>query len=171
MTDTPDLATAPDINPIILEMHKQNDRGAAICGAAFLEEGLQTAIEGDWPPLSNTMRARIFRGFGPLSTFSAKIEVSFAMGLISVPQRTDYLIIKSVRNDAAHVGLPFSFDAPEVSEKIAKLRCVEDQALIDRYSDSQPRNTFTGAIKMLYGMLWLVTHMPIMKRKPRMRPT
>jgi DNA-binding MltR family transcriptional regulator len=46
--------------------------------------------------------AKLFEGFGPLSTFSAKIEFAFALGLLPKHVHTDLRTIRKVRNLFAH---------------------------------------------------------------------
>lgn len=52
--------------------------------------------------LSNNMAERIFDGYGPLSTFSAKIDVAFALDLIDADVHRDLRTIKDIRNCFAH---------------------------------------------------------------------
>jgi hypothetical protein len=49
--------------------------------------------------------AKLFEGFGPLSTFSAKIEFAFALGLLPRHVHTDLRTIKKVRNLFAHARM------------------------------------------------------------------
>jgi hypothetical protein len=62
------ITKASGMAPVIAEMHSQNERGAAITGGIFLEDRLRLAIERQWPPISNTMRDKLFTGFGPLAS-------------------------------------------------------------------------------------------------------
>lgn len=61
--------------------------------------------------LSNkeTLHKRLFRHNGPLSTFSARLDMAFALYLIGEKTRHDLDIIRDIRNDFAHdleVGSP-----------------------------------------------------------------
>lgn len=155
MADNPfDADIEPDIDPIIAEMHSQNDRGVAICGGAFLEEKLQEAIEERWLPICNTLRDRLFKGFGPLSSFSAKITLAQAMGILTHSAKSDFDKIRQIRNHAAHVGTPFSFNAAEIQKRLGELNALNSRMPMDQHSDSQERNQFTGSIKLMASYLW-----------------
>lgn len=154
--ELPDFSKVPGLNPIIAEMHSQSDRGAAICGGAFVEQHLQDAIEKMWPPISNTVRERLFTGFGPLSSFSAKIALGQAMGVLAPTAKGDIDKIRLIRNDAAHVGMPFSFDSPENRKRLSEivmLRYFPD--IGHTYHASPERNKFSGAVNLAVMYLWM----------------
>jgi len=134
-----------NLNPVIGEMTEQNDRGAAITGGVFLEENLKKAIELEWPPVSKTVRDKIFGGYGPLATFSSKILIANAMGVLDSQSRADCDKIRLIRNLAAHTGVPFSFDNPNVEKLINEIECVR-RGPIDNSSESHRRNLFTSAV-------------------------
>jgi len=68
-------------------VHKpESDRGCVIFCAAWLEDELELLIRAccrKEPHIVKTIVNPLFKGYAPLSTFSAKIEVCYAMGLIS----------------------------------------------------------------------------------------
>jgi hypothetical protein len=112
---------------IIDELRSQTDRGVAIIGGSIVEGHLRNAVMSRLHPLSNTQRERLFTGFGPLSSFSAKIEVAFAMGVFGEKSRADLMKVKEIRNDFAHnvEGGPWSFGHPEITKICAELYLVE----------------------------------------------
>jgi hypothetical protein len=57
----------------------------------------------------------MFKGYGPLATFSAKIELAYLMGVISAQERRDLLIIKDVRNEFAHRPDERTFGSQRIS--------------------------------------------------------
>lgn len=132
----------------IREMYAENDRSAAIVGAAFLETRLEEIIKTQWPPISNTMDERLFSGYGPLSGFSAKIDVATAMGLLDEHMRADLHKIRLLRNDAAHIESPFSFDSQESKKRLSEIRIIRNMQ-IDRISESEQKNIYTGAVKII----------------------
>ncbi|MBM3732315.1 MAG: hypothetical protein FJW24_02425 [Acidimicrobiia bacterium] len=153
--DTPKLSDAPSINPVIAEMHAQNDRGAAVCGGAFLEEKLQEAIEEQWPPISNTVRDRLFTGFGPLASFSAKIAIAHAIGMVDTITKSDCDKIRLIRNAAAHIGTPFSFESSEIRKILSEIALLRYMPPDQDKTSTHERNQFTGAVKCLSAYLWL----------------
>ncbi len=144
----------PNLDPIIREMHDQNERGAAITGGVFLEDSLRGFIELRWPPISNTVRNRLFTGYGPLSSFSAKIAIAHAMGILDTKIKSDCDKIRLIRNDAAHIGTPFSFDAPENLRHLSAIHCIRDLSVFDDPSSRNARNQFMSAVKSIYFRLW-----------------
>ncbi len=153
MTDLHQILKTPSgIDPVIVEMHTQNDRGAAITGIVFLEQMLRNTIVKQWPPMSNTMFERLFKGYGPLASFSALIDVATAMGILHADTRNDFQRIKKIRNDAAHVGTPFSFTSKSIKSHLQHLP-VQDDEMFDKHGESPERNQFTATIKILAAYL------------------
>src|SRR4051794_40655131 len=106
--------TVEALADILAESMLQNERGAAITGAALLEHLLARAIEAKWPPISNGIRADIFEKDGPLATFSAKILVGYAMGLYGPDLKSDLDRVRRVRNLFAHTMHPVTFKTERV---------------------------------------------------------
>lgn len=106
----------PDIvrfHRIRLELLSQSDRGAAVLGGAYIDADLGEALKSKLRDLNlsnkETLHKRLFRHNGPLSTFSARIDMAFALYLIGEKTRHDLDIIRGIRNDFAHdleVGSP-----------------------------------------------------------------
>lgn len=66
----------------VVDSYKQeSDRSSAILAASFLEEILEKAIKSFL--IEDQFADTLFRGHSPLSTFSAKIDVAYALGLIT----------------------------------------------------------------------------------------
>ena len=95
-------------------MEKFNaDTGHATLTAARLDNLLQQLLLHALPRMSNTPAASLFDR-GPLGTFSAKIDLARALGLIDTQTRRDLRVIKDVRNVFAHAENPVRFASPEV---------------------------------------------------------
>lgn len=80
----------------------QTHAGEAIYGAALIEGELERLLLACMPTISNNLARRLFEGFGPLNTFSAKIDVSRALGLINEDTHRDLNTILAIRNAYAH---------------------------------------------------------------------
>lgn len=92
----------------------ESDRSVAILAATYLEQCLEEYLLlrlVDHP----SVRA-LFAGFAPLATFSGKIEVAFAIGLLPVNVRDDLRRIKKIRNLFAHELEPLAFDSPQIRD-------------------------------------------------------
>ncbi len=80
---------------------QESDRGAVILAGSILDSGLEKLLQKRLVEPTNTDDS-LFKTFGPLGTFDAKIEMSFRLGLIKVNIRDQLLKFKSIRNDFAH---------------------------------------------------------------------
>ena len=77
--------------------------GAAVIAAAVLDEILQMLLLARFIELGSKRKEALFDKIGaPLWTLSAKIEVAFALGVISNEARLAAHFIRDVRNKFAH---------------------------------------------------------------------
>lgn len=98
----------------------ESDRGAAIVGAALLEDALVTKLKNSMSleQMSQKQVKDVFDLNGPLSNFSAKISIAFAFGLIDKKTFDDLQIVRKLRNKFAHSSTELSFDDEEVKSQI-----------------------------------------------------
>jgi mannitol operon repressor len=82
------------------EFNRETDRGAALVCAAFLDERLHETLAAHF--VQHKDADRLFKTDAPLSTFSARIRIAFALGLISELEYKQCEIIRNIRNDFAH---------------------------------------------------------------------
>jgi DNA-binding MltR family transcriptional regulator len=68
----------------------------------MLDHELRKALLTKMRSLSLKKEERIFDGFGPLGEFAAKIELAYALNLLSDPIYGDLRIIKKIRDHFAH---------------------------------------------------------------------
>ncbi len=105
----------------IVESYKQeSDRSAAILTASFLEEILEKAIRDFL--IEDQFVDTLFKGHSPLSTFSAKIDSAYALGLITKDMKRDLDTIRKIRNYFAHNWNVVSFDDSPVSDFCRNLK-------------------------------------------------
>lgn len=93
-----------DIGKMIAEQ-QESDRGCVIFGAALLEDKLELLLRSycrQDPQIIKQVVAPLFQGYAPLSTFSAKIQVSFALGLIPERVFKSLNLLRKLRNQFAH---------------------------------------------------------------------
>lgn len=103
-------------NEIILSAHTAQ----VILYASVLEDLLEHLIVHFLPNCSNRMRARLFDGNGALGTFSARIDMAFAMGHLDGVTRGDLLHIKDLRNAVAHSPLRLDLRSAEMQEILSQ---------------------------------------------------
>jgi DNA-binding MltR family transcriptional regulator len=111
----------------------ESDRGAAIVGAALLEDDLVSMLKKNM--LLDTMSQKqvkdIFDLSGPLSNFSAKISISLAFGFIDKTTFNDLQIVRKLRNKFAHSSGHLSFDDAEVKAQMGNMHCYK--CAVERY--------------------------------------
>jgi len=121
------------------ELRTQTDRGAAIVAAAWLDDSMSFALNKYFKQHAESWK-RLFEGSGPLATFSAKIDLSRLVGLITNGVRSDLHMIRDVRNEFAHhvahrtAHEQLSFETPHIRDKCSALRSVvgDTQTLTSR---------------------------------------
>lgn len=91
-----------DLLNFTLELAKRTHATTALVISSRLEQALMWILEGHMPNLSNRLGERLFEGYGPLGSFSAKIDLAFALGFISKDDRQRLHAVRSIRNEFAH---------------------------------------------------------------------
>jgi hypothetical protein len=112
------------------ELEKQlepgtSDRGACLLMVAQLERELTAAIEFKLPKLDNSQRAAMFEQDGPLATFSRKITMAHALGIIGPKALANFKIIRLTRNAFAHSVVPIRFDTSEIEQACEELHLID----------------------------------------------
>jgi DNA-binding MltR family transcriptional regulator len=135
MTDHPILT--PDFAALIQEMKLQTDTATAVVLASRVEDWLGAAILTKMrDDLSAKLRERLFRGYGPLSTFSAKIDFAYAFSIVETDIYNDLRAIKDIRNKFAHSNDVIHFQSPKLAPNIQKLTgWTKDSVPIDLFID------------------------------------
>jgi hypothetical protein len=98
------------------EIHRMDDRAAAIIACGYLERSLERAVRSKLRD-DKRLLDKFFRGMGPLATFSAKIDMGFLLDLYD----EDYLkclhSIREVRNLFSHDPSPMDFSTSEINKR------------------------------------------------------
>ena len=109
----------------LLHLLSESDRGCIVLLAARLENDLgelhKMHIRRVGPTASKMLRS-LFDPYGPLSSFSAKISIAYAYGLIEEAEYHDLELLRKLRNKAAHCGNNFSFEQSPFSGFISSLK-------------------------------------------------
>lgn len=91
------------------ELLGQNDRACALVAASILSQDLLSLIETKLTKLTEEERNLLFyEAQAPLSSFSARIALSYALGLIPSEERSNLTIIRHIRNTFAHTSRSIS---------------------------------------------------------------
>jgi DNA-binding MltR family transcriptional regulator len=130
----------PPPSEVGLEFIKYLQSNFAIVAGSVLEDMLEAALRGKMrDDLSAALKERLFSGYGPLSTFSGKIDIAFAFSLFDVQIYNDLRAIKDIRNKFAHTSEFLNFSSPELERDAQKLTgwakdCDVDTLFKDRFS-------------------------------------
>ena len=76
------LAKSKDFEGFLTEFQKENDRSAAIIGAAFLDEHLKQLLTNFMVDDPNEVKD-LLSSESPLSSFGARMRAAYCLGLIS----------------------------------------------------------------------------------------
>jgi DNA-binding MltR family transcriptional regulator len=120
---------------------KESDRGCVILGAALMDEALEELLRSVCRQTPSDIKANVdplFQGYAPLATFSARIQVAFALGILPRGLRDKIEIIRRLRNDFAHEWGPIDFDDPRFASRL--------QVLIIRSTVEERDNDWLGPL-------------------------
>jgi DNA-binding MltR family transcriptional regulator len=98
----------------------------AIVGAAIIEEKILRALLTKMRRLSGEMHKRLFDGYGPLSSFSGKIDVAYALQIITKEKYDDLTTIRKLRNKFAHSMSLVNFDSVEIRTLFKEFSAFDD---------------------------------------------
>lgn len=104
------------VHQAVNDLLDESDRGAVILVAARIEDTLEWAIMQKMQPLLNDAEAKsaLFGAGGSNATFSAKINLAYALGVIDRDAKEQIGLIRVIRNGCAHSRLPIDFQRPEM---------------------------------------------------------
>lgn len=133
-------------NLIAQTLVKESDRGCVILAGALLSEALEDLLKSvcrqELADVKSTVDP-LFQGYAPLSTFSARIQLTFALGLLPRAFRDKIEIIRRLRNDFAHDWGPIDFNDPRCVSRL-KLLLKEDREEGDNNNEDDKGKTFPG---------------------------
>ena len=129
------------------EFQDETDRGAAILGAAMLDQKLKTILKDFL--IENTGTEFLFKSSNaPLGSFSSRQNLAFSLGLISDYEYKDCETVRKIRNDFAHkFELEFSFKDQRIADLCWNLKA-STPGDKEKFKDN-PRFLFVNSVIML----------------------
>jgi DNA-binding MltR family transcriptional regulator len=134
--------TPSELAKIFQEMKSDSARGAVAAMSSLLEEALAEAIKRKLVPLGKEDLKALFEGDGPLSTFSARIRMGYALGIYGGKARRDLNLIREIRNAFVHSIRHLDFTTAEVAQLCATFHC---RMAIADFDKDKPRDQFFQA--------------------------
>ena len=98
-----------------------DDRTCAIVMGAMLDHSLERLLLLHMKPLSRDQHDRLFFGFGPLGSFSAKIRIAAAFGIIGEKTVRDLETLNDIRNVFGHAAQGITFRNRAIRERLDKM--------------------------------------------------
>lgn len=137
------------------EFKSESDRAAVILGASQLDLLLYQLLEGFLHP-NPSGKDELLEGDGPLSTFSARINICYRLGLIDAEFSRALHLVRRIRNSFAHEVSGVSLGAGSHRDRIKELIApfVNNWALPEMLEtrfdgDESPGAQFRAAIALM----------------------
>jgi hypothetical protein len=134
-----------NVDDVVRDLQDESDRGAIILAATGIEDMLEFEILKRLPNLEHDepTRKRMFEQDGQLSSFSKKIEMAYAMGIIDKDYRKKIDLVREIRNACAHARMPLS-----LAKSVLRIPCeVVISDMLEDLIDHEPatiRNAFVA---------------------------
>jgi hypothetical protein len=97
------------------EIHRMDDRAAAIIACGYLDRSLEHAVRSKLRD-DRRLLNKFFGGMGPLATFSAKIDMGFLLDLYDEDYLSCLHSIRKIRNLFSHDPTPVDFSDSEIKK-------------------------------------------------------
>jgi mannitol operon repressor len=136
-------ADQPEFAAFLKEFQGETDRGAALVGAALLDQKLSDILRA-FLVEGRITDSLLEGGNAPLGTFSARIKAAFALGLIDRHEQHECEIIRKVRNEFAHRIHGTTFKEQRIAAWCAALQS-DLPAGPEAFKDN-PRGMFINAV-------------------------
>lgn len=112
-----------ELDEYLTHIENESDRGAAVMAAALVERALEDRIRSSLIDPGDGTQDTWFEGRNaPFSTFSAKISLARALGIIDADIEAMLLVLKNVRNAFAHTMKPITFAHPTIKAECESLK-------------------------------------------------
>jgi DNA-binding MltR family transcriptional regulator len=109
-----------DFDQLVAQFREESDRAAVILGTAKLDFLLYQLL-GSFMVASYSNEDPLFENDGPLSTFSARINLSYRLGLVDEEFAKALHLVRKIRNDFAHDIKDSQLSNPPHKERIQAL--------------------------------------------------
>ncbi len=138
------------LSEFLEEFQAETDRGAALVGAALLDERLARLIRSHMCEV-NDVGDLLDSGSAPLGTLSARIKLAYCLGLITKIEFEECNAIRKIRNAFAHHAHGLRFSSQEVSKLCEGLRASTPDG--GRFA-GDPRQLFVNSVILTSLALW-----------------
>lgn len=141
------------LSKFLTEFQAESDRGAALVGAALLDARLERLLLSHMLPGKLAIEL-VTGGNEPLGTFSARINASHVLGLITAAERQDLNIIRAIRNEFAHREHEITFTDQKIEGLCSSLQSRRAPQMIEDMGGYPVRHRFNDAVIFAAMQLW-----------------
>jgi DNA-binding MltR family transcriptional regulator len=147
----PNTQTDTTFERFIKELDAESDRGAAIFAGTFFECTLKLLLEELLNNVAST-KALLEDSNGGLNTFSAKINISYSLGFITIEEYQALNLLKNIRNKFAHnFEYQFSFQDQKIASQCVTLK--QNISALKSQNFETAREIFIEVVKHLHQQL------------------
>ena len=159
------LTDVHDLSSFVRELQRETDRGLPLVGAALIDDRLTETLRSFF--CEGCVSDKLLdEANSPLSTFSARVQACYALGLIDDFEYAEIELIRKVRNEFAHSKHGTSFQSDKMKGLCSTLR--SDLPDGPDYPTGDPRFRFINAVvctvlRLYYRPEWVALE----RRKPK----
>ena len=131
-------------NRLASAYEKESDRAVALLATAFLDEQCKAALVRHFVD-DLKLSAKLFSGYGPVASFSARVDMLLALGHIAEMVHRDLHVIRKVRNEFAHHADLIDFKDAAIRKQCDRLSVVTTLKVCDATTDARAKFLLTTA--------------------------
>lgn len=113
------------VNETFKQLSNETDRNAVIVATSMIDDILSSKIRCQLKAGTAKDHKGLFEDNGPFSSLYSKVEWLFCCGELHEDQRKDINALRKLRNEAAHLWLPFDLASDRYRTIIEKMRTFE----------------------------------------------
>lgn len=132
------------------QMVGETDRGAVIICASLIEDALAQRIRDNFVQLSSDETDSLFGAEAPIGSFSARIKLAYALGIIDRNHRQMCDLLRAMRNSCAHSRQMISFQDKALVDAL-------DLLVRDLMDDKPSDLEFPNLRKLIF--VWAITYL------------
>jgi mannitol operon repressor len=140
-----------DLSRFLRELQTESDRGLALVGASVVDDKLGSTLRSFFVDCKAVPKL-VDAASAPLGTFSSRVDVCLALGLIDQFEYDEITLIRKVRNEFAHGLHGTTFRTEPIAGLCSGLKSPLPEGA--GYPTADPRFRFTNAVTSLVTRLY-----------------
>ena len=118
---------AATFSDVMRQLSLESDRGSVVLAVAWIDEQLKLILETYLlpSPAPSAKSDELLGANAPVATLSARIDLTYRLGLIRRYVAQSLHLCRRLRNDCAHLSEPVSLHDPAVRDKVLAILQLE----------------------------------------------